>query len=342
MSLRKQLNGGAEMAKTLADRIFGLSSDDAFEELSLEVYRYQYAHNPLYRTFADLNHASPGAVETYKDIPFLPVGFFRDHDVVTQSGTSGLPVTFLSSGTTGAAVSRHIVTDPLLYQKSFLACFRLFFGDITNCRIFALLPSYLEREGSSLVYMVDHLIKETHSDAGGFFLDDFAALERGLRDSMAMEGETILIGVTFALLDFAASTKEIFPGLTVVETGGMKGRRREIIREELHTILKGKFGIEYIAGEYGMTELCSQAWSLREGIFHTPPWMKVMIREINDPRALMTDGKTGAINVTDLANLNSCAFLATQDLGRKLPGGGFEVLGRFDGSDVRGCNLMVL
>ncbi|MFO7723801.1 MAG: acyltransferase [Bacteroidales bacterium] len=342
MSVRKQPDLNVKGAESLIERVFSISTDDAFEALALEVFRHQYDNNLLYRTFADLNQATPDSVAATAGIPFLPVGFFRDHQVLTNSRTAEEAVTFLSSGTTGAAVSRHTVSAPSLYRRSFLEGFRLFFGEITQYRIFALLPSYLEREGSSLVYMADHLIRETQSGAGGFFLDDFPALERELKSSLALEGRTILIGVTFALLDFAAWTDEQFPGLTVVETGGMKGRRREMIREELHSILKEKLGLESVAGEYGMTELLSQAWSAADGLFVTPPWMKVAFREINDPRTLVTPGKTGAINVIDLANLNSCSFLATQDLGRQHPGGEFEVLGRFDGSEVRGCNLMVL
>jgi hypothetical protein len=326
----------------LAERIFGIASGEAFEETALEVFRFQYRHNTLYRSFSDLNHATPDSVQTIAEIPFLPVGFFRDHDIVTFSDTSEQPITFLSSGTTGSAVSRHIVTAPSLYQRSFHEGFRRFFGDIRQCRIFALLPSYLGREGSSLVYMVDHLQKETRSIMGGFFLDDYSALEQGLKQSLALEGTTILIGVTFALLDFASFVSDHFPGLILVETGGMKGRRREMIREELHSILIEGLGLEAVYGEYGMTELCSQAWSAGGGVFHSPPWMKVMIREMHDPRAEAAPGRTGAVSVMDLANLYSCSFIATQDLGRVHPDGGFEILGRFDGSDIRGCNLMVL
>jgi hypothetical protein len=239
------------------------------------------------------------------------------------------------------AQSRHPVSDISIYEKSFRRTFELFYGDIEKNTILALLPSYSEREGSSLIYMVDDLIERSRNPSSGYFLYNHNDLYKTLSDLNEKKAPTILIGVTYALLDFAEKYKLDFPELIVMETGGMKGRRGELIREELHEILRKGFGISAIHSEYGMTELLSQAYSFGNGIFSCPPWMRVLIRDTNDPLTILEDNKTGGINIIDLANINSCSFIATQDLGKRFSDGSFEVLGRFDNSDIRGCNLLV-
>lgn len=325
----------------LIESVFNIDCPATFNAVALQVFRYQYENNPVYRLFADMNRRTPESVRTISDIPFLPVELFKSHEIVTgEPGAKGA-VTFLSSGTSGSVPSRHTISDPGIYRRSFFVGFELFFGDIEEYDIFALLPSYQEREGSSLIYMVENLIAATGSDAGGFYPGGADGLEEELLLSPGRGRRAMLIGVSYALLDFAASLSRKMPGLMVVETGGMKGRRREMVRQELHDRLMRSFGVERICSEYGMTELCSQAWALHSGSFRTPPWMKVLIRDINDPFSYQRDGKAGGINIIDLANINSCSFIATQDIGRALQDGSFEMTGRMDGSEARGCNLMV-
>jgi hypothetical protein len=269
----------------------------------------------------------------------MPIEFFKSHTVV--SNNDAIQVTFTSSGTTGIITSRHPVTNASWYEASFRKAFELFYGDIRNYTVLALLPSYLEREGSSLIYMAEDLIKQSNNLDSGFFLYNHDELYHQLKKQQADKKPTLLIGVTFALLDFVEQYQINFPELIVMETGGMKGKRKEMIREELHEQLCKGFGVDAIHSEYGMTELLSQAYSKGSGIFNCPPWMSIITRDTNDPVTLIKDDKAGGINIIDLANINSCSFLATQDLGKVYADGSFEVLGRFDNADIRGCNLLI-
>jgi len=308
--------------------------------MALKVFRYQYEHNKVYREFCDFLHVDPGQVKSIDKIPFLPISFFKTHEVVTTSDSP--QQIFTSSGTTGMTTSRHIVTDVSMYEESYRQAFAQFYGNIEDYAVLALLPSYLEREGSSLIYMVDDLIRKSNNPDSGFYLHNQNELAEKLITLDQSGQNVILIGVTYALLDLTESRQFDLQNTIVMETGGMKGRRREMIREELHEILCKGFGVPSIHSEYGMTELLSQAYSLGNGIFECPNWMQVLVRDTEDPLTYLDTGKTGGINVIDLANINSCAFIATQDLGKLYPDGSFEVLGRFDNSDIRGCNLMVM
>ncbi len=324
---------------SLQSRIFSIASSKDFNSVSLEVFRFQYANNAIYREFCQALSIDPGAIEHFSSIPFLPIEFFKQHDVICGQELPSL--VFTSSGTTGKQTSRHYVKEPGLYTASFLKSFELFFGKPEEFHILALLPGYLERTGSSLIYMADKLIKLSNSAHSGFYLDELAQLQKKITDLEHDPRRILLLGVSFALLDMAEKYPVKHPRMQVMETGGMKGRRKELIRFELHHVLGKSFGLETICSEYGMTELLSQAYSTGKGIFHSPPWMKILIRETHDPLTLCLPGTTGGINIIDLANLYSCSFIATQDLGKSMPGGGFEVTGRFDSSDIRGCNLMV-
>jgi hypothetical protein len=321
-------------------RIFEIDSQAAFDELAIDVFRLQYTHNSLYKLFVNGLGTDVNTINHPAKIPFLPVSFFKSHKVYSTDGKE--EIIFESSTTSGNIQSRHYVADLSVYRESFRRAFSLFYGPAEDYCIIGLLPSYLERQGSSLVYMVDDLIKLSKDPSSGFYLYEHDALALKLRESMLKEKNKImLIGVGFALLDFIESNPINLPEAIIVETGGMKGRREELIREELHSRLYKGFGVNIIHSEYGMTELLSQAWSHGQGIFRCPPWMKVVIRDANDPFYLAENGRTGGINVIDLANLYSCSFIATDDLGRMEPDGTFEVLGRFDASDIRGCSLMV-
>lgn len=322
------------------DCIFSLKTEEDFEALALEVFEYQYGTNTIYREFCSYLGKKTDNVNRLDDIPYLPIEFFKSKKVV--AGTGKHEIVFTSSGTTGGQTSEHYVNDLELYRQSYLQGFENFYGNITDYRILALLPAYLEREGSSLIYMMDDLIKKSKHPESGFYLNDLGALAQKLNKQGAACAKTLLIGVSFALLDLIDKHRFRLKNTIVMETGGMKGRQKEIIRDELHQQLKKGFGVNEIHSEYGMTELLSQAYSKRDGIFKPPPWMKIRIRDTEDPLASQTFGKTGGINIIDLANLNSCSFIATQDLGKVYEDGSFEVLGRFDHSDVRGCNLMVL
>ncbi len=325
--------------QALKSKIFNIESENSFLDISLEVFRFQYYNNAVYRAFCDYLHVNPNQIEQYTQIPFLPVEFFRNKKII--SGDKAVQTVFSSSGTTGNESSFHHVCDTALYEESFLNAFSRFYGPPSDFCILALLPSYLERGNSSLVYMADKLIALSKHEKSGFYLYDLKRLNENLLQLREKGQKTILLGVTYAMLDLVAAYPISFPDLIVMETGGMKGRRREMIREELHDILCEGFGVDMIHSEYGMTELLSQAYSRGNGIFETPPWMRVLIRDSNDPLSLLSAGKTGGITIIDLANLYSCAFIGVQDLGRLLPGGGFEVLGRFDRSQMRGCNLLV-
>lgn len=310
--------------------------------MALDLFRRQCGMNPLLARFAQLLGRHPDSVDGISQIPFLPISFFKTSDVV--SGNFDPEAVFTSSGTTGSVGSRHRVERLSDYRASFTEAFRSFYGDPSSWCILALLPSYLEREGSSLVFMAEELISISGHPSGGFFLHDHQALKDTLQ-RLEREGQrTLLLGVTYALMDFADAYPMRLRHTVVMETGGMKGRRRELIRPEVHAFLKERLGLESVHSEYGMTELLSQAYSHGEGIFRTPPWMRILIRAEDDPFQV-TDVRpdrivTGAINVIDLANRSSCAFIATDDLGRLHPDGSFEVIGRLDNSDIRGCSLM--
>ena len=319
--------------------IFTISSAKQFEKIALKVFRYQYENNAIYREFCDLLKTDKGAVKSLEQIPFLPIQFFKSHEVLSSS--EPVQKTFTSSGTTGIITSKHLITDVTLYEQSYRNAFSEFYGNIEDYAVLALLPSYLERSGSSLIYMVQDLIELSTNENSGFYLHNYDELISKLLELDAAGQNVILIGVTYALLDLIEERKFQLKNTIIMETGGMKGKRKEIIREELHTILCEGFGVSSIHSEYGMTELLSQAYSLGNGIFECPSWMNILIRDPEDALTYVSNGKTGGINVIDLANINSCSFIATQDLGKKYPNNSFEVLGRFDNSDIRGCNLMV-
>ena len=320
--------------------IFQIGSKKEFEKITLKVFRFQYDNNSVYRDFCNYLKKDKTNVKRLEEIPFLPIQFFKSHEVL--SSTEPIQTTFASSGTTGMSTSKHHVTDLEFYEDSYRLGFRQFYGNIEDYVVLALLPSYLEREGSSLIYMVDDLIQLSNNSESGFYLNNHEELIQKLIRLDNDGQNVILIGVTYALLDLIEQHKFKLKNTIIMETGGMKGRRKEIIREELHTILCEGFGVSEIHSEYGMTELLSQAYSLSEGIFECPSWMHIMIRDTEDALSYVKNGKTGGINVIDLANINSCSFIATQDLGKIVENNAFEVLGRFDNSDIRGCNLMVI
>ena len=323
-----------------ATDIFAISSQKQFEKIALKIFRYQHENNLVYREFCDLMKVEPQKVKTLQQIPFLPIQFFKSHAVV--SNTNPVQNTFTSSGTTGMVTSKHLVTDTSIYEESYRKGFSQFYGNIEDYVVLALLPSYLERDGSSLIYMVEDLIQLSNHDDSGFYLHNHDELINKLTTLDQSGQNVILIGVTFALLDLIEKHQFQLQNTIIMETGGMKGRRKEMIREELHQQLCEGFGVTAIHSEYGMTELLSQAYSLGEGVFECPSWIQILVRDTEDALTYIPQGKTGGINVIDLANINSCSFIATQDLGKKYPNNSFEVLGRFDNSDIRGCNLMVL
>jgi phenylacetate-coenzyme A ligase PaaK-like adenylate-forming protein len=328
------------MRNDLQERIFALHDLPGFRETALEVFRYQSSCNPLYKEFINGLRCNPASVKSPEEIPFLPVEFFRNREVI--SGNNPVQIVFKSSSTSGSIPGSHFVTDLQIYEKSFARAFGIFYGEPSEYLIAALLPSYTEREGSSLVYMAEKLIGMSRNPLSGFYRNDVPGLINAIRRGKDENQKVLLLGVSFALLDLAEkNSPPDLSGVIVMETGGMKGRRKEITREELHSILTEKLNVQWIHSEYGMTELMSQAYSKGEGKFYCPPWMKVMIRDPQDPLTIYQEtGHTGGINIIDLANINSCSFLATSDLGRLNSDGSFEVLGRFDNSDVRGCNLM--
>ncbi|WP_295651379.1 acyl transferase [uncultured Mucilaginibacter sp.] len=319
--------------------IFSIDNEQQFNTIALQVFNHQAMNCVVYREFLQGLKTDINAIKHHSQIPFLPIEFFKSHEVI--STTEPVQLTFTSSGTTGMITSRHLISDVSWYEESFREAFRMFYGDIKNYTVLALLPSYLEREGSSLIYMAKDLIERSGDADSGFYLYNHDELFRQLIKQKLTKKPTLLIGVTFALLDFVEQYQFIFPELIVIETGGMKGRRKEMIREELHETLCKGFGVAAIHSEYGMTEMLSQAYSKGNGVFECPPWMKILARDTNDPMSPLPSGQTGGINIIDLANINSCSFIATQDLGCVQPDGSFEVLGRFDNSDIRGCNLLV-
>ncbi len=330
------------MKDLIQKRIFNIDSEKSFTETALMAFRYQYENNPIYREFADLLGSDHREIDSLDKIPFLPIEFFKSHRIVT--GTEAEEKIFESSGTTEMGVkSRHYVTDIRLYEESFTRGFSYFYGDPADYIFFALLPSYVERGGSSLVYMVESLIRMSGEPASRIDRTDIPGVIRDIYRAKRDGKKIIFIGVSFALVDCAEKYSPDLSGVIVMETGGMKGIRREMTREELHNRLKKGLNVQTIHSEYGMTELLGQAYSSGNGLFRCPPWMRVLIRDPLDPMAIFEDhGKSGGINIRDLANLNSCSFISTGDLGKMAPDGCFEVLGRLDRSDIRGCNLLAL
>ena len=324
----------------LREDIFKITSELEFNTLALRVFKFQYEANAVYQKFCKLLDKHPSNVNSLRDIPFIPIEFFKSHDIL--SSKEPIVKTFTSSGTTGSQTSKHFITDLTIYEDSFNIAFQEFYGNPEDYAILALLPSYLERDGSSLIYMANNLIADSKHPKSGFYLHNLEDLAQTLKALDASGQKTLLIGVSFALLDLVDAYSFQLKNTIVMETGGMKGRRKEMIREELHEILSKGFGVNNIHSEYGMTELLSQAYSNGQGVFNCPKHMKILIRDPEDALTYLTKDKTGGINVIDLANLNSCSFIATQDLGKQISETDFEILGRFDHSDVRGCNLMVL
>ena len=324
----------------MQNAVFNIQNQSDFKTCALQVFRHQFKNNAIYRSFCDLLYIHSSDVKEVEEIPFLPIQFFKSHAVL--SSTQAVQETFTSSGTTGSSVSKHMVTDLSWYTKSYTKGFEHFYGPIEEYTVLGLLPNYLERDGSSLIYMVDDFIKKSNKPASGFYLNNLTELSKTLI-ALDKKGEKVLlIGVTFALLDLIERQQFKLQNTIIMETGGMKGRRKEIIRNELHEILCAGFGVSKIHSEYGMTELLSQGYSSGDGVFDCPPWMKILARDTEDALTMVGTNKTGGLNVIDLANYNSCSFIATQDLGKVDNNGCFEVLGRFDHSDIRGCNLMVM
>ncbi|MEZ7916626.1 MAG: acyl transferase [Polaribacter sp.] len=324
----------------MENRIFNIQNKQEFKALSLAVFKHQFKNNKVYRSFCDLLFVHPSSISTIEEIPFLPIQFFKSRKVL--SSLDEIQETFTSSGTTGSSTSKHLVTNINLYKESYLKGFAHFYGNIEEYTVLALLPNYLERQGSSLVFMVADLIEKSKKVESGFYLDNIQELANKLLELNRNGQKILLIGVSFALLDLIEMQQFNLKNTIIMETGGMKGRRKELVREELHTILQNGFGVTEIHSEYGMTELLSQGYSKGNGVFETPPWMKILTRDTEDALSINASGKNGGINVIDLANYNSCSFIATQDLGKVYENETFEIIGRFDNSDIRGCNLMVL
>ncbi len=330
------------MMEDINDLIF--SSKLSFEEKAVQAFHYQYNNNTIYKRFADSLNCQPSLIKTVEQIPFLPISFFKSHRVVSSEFSPQL--VFESSGTTNNKNSQHFVKEAKIYESSFLTAFNHFYGDLSEYCILGLLPSYLERQGSSLVYMIEKMMNVSRHPLSGFHLYDHELLSKKLAQLEIEEQKTILIGATFALLDFANEYPMPLKHTIVMETGGMKGRRKELTRGEVHALLQEAFNLKNIHSEYGMTELLSQAYAKRKGIFQTPAWMKVLIREEDDPLTIVSSTVTtsiiGGLNIIDLANFYSCCFIATDDIGKLYPDQSFEVLGRLDNSDIRGCSLLAL
>jgi hypothetical protein len=325
---------------SMQETIFNIKSNEQFTKAALEVFKHQFKNNKVYRSFCDLINRHPSDVTKVAQIPFLPIEFFKLREVL--SSTEKVEETFTSSGTTGSVTSKHFVTDINFYKQSYLNGFSHFYGNIEEYTVLALLPNYLERNGSSLVFMVDDLIGKSKNSESGFYLNNLDELAKKLINLDKKGQKILLIGVSFALLDLIEKQQFKLKNTIIMETGGMKGRRKELIRNELHQLLQDGFVVDEIHSEYGMTELLSQAYSKGNGVFETPPWMKILTRDTEDALTILPTEKAGGINIIDLANYNSCSFIATQDLGKVYQNGTFEIIGRFDNSDIRGCNLMVL
>ena len=328
-----------QFSKNYKNKVFSVSAS-TFEEKALELFHYQAKYTPVYKEFLDYLNVGPISVKCLEDIPFLPIEFFKSHKIICN-GLATKKV-FESSGTTGMSTSKHFFNDVDFYLENCRRVFNQFYGDIEQYTVFALLPSYIERGTSSLTAMASDFISKSHSSLSGFYLDDFKKLIRSIKKSIEANEKVLLLGVTFALLDLAEQFPNDFSSVVIMETGGMKGRREEMTRTEVHGILKNAFSVKHIHSEYGMTELNSQAYSRGGGVFDTVPWMNIQLRDLNDPLSSSSKQKSGAINIIDLANVDSCAFLSTQDLGRSVADGKYEILGRIDNSDIRGCNLLVV
>lgn len=324
----------------IENSIFNNLSEVNFEKKALNLFAFQAEHNPVYKKFLKYLNCDINSVKRLNQIPFLPIQFFKSHKIL--SSKRQIEKVFLSSGTTGSIQSKHYVINLKIYEESFRKGFEYFYGNLKEYTILALLPSYLEREGSSLIYMVNDLIEQSKKPKSGFYLYNLEELANTLKELDQKNEKVLLIGVSFALLELAENYSFQLKNTIVMETGGMKGRRKELVREELHQILCKGFGVNKIHSEYGMTELLSQAYSKGYGVFECPPWMKILIRDTEDALTILPKGKSGGINIIDLANVNSCAFIATQDLGKSHINETFEIIGRFDNSDIRGCNLLVL
>lgn len=321
-----------------SDKILNIHSKTAFNELAISAFKFQYKHVPIYNQYCRFLNIDPDKITTVQKIPFLPIEFFKSKKIIAENKKA--EHIFTSSGTTGVTTSQHLVSDIKIYEDSFIKAFELFYGAIDNYCILALLPSYLERGGSSLVYMANKLIELSKHKDSGFYLNNYEDLNCKLNALNNDKTPILLLGVTYALLDMAEQFPIQLQNTIIMETGGMKGKRKELIRENLHSILTESFGVSTIHSEYGMTELLSQGYSKGNGIFNTPPWMSIMIRDSYDPFSYIPNNQTGGINVIDLANINSCCFIETKDLGKVFNDESFTILGRFDNSDIRGCNLM--
>ena len=328
--------------KDLRKMIFEVKEDD-FEAVALEVFQFQYQNNETYRAYCNSIKLDASQVKSLNRIPFLPIQFFKNKIITSTSFEP--QVIFESSGTTGSINSKHYIKELAIYEESFSKSFELFYGNIEDYCVLGLLPSYLERQNASLVYMVDSLINKSKNKVSDFYLNDFNKLAQTLTNNENNKQQTLLIGVSFALLDFTDVFQFHLQHTMVMETGGMKGRREEISKDALHQILKNKFGLNNIHSEYGMTELLSQSYSFGNKIFNSPPWKKIMLRSEDDPFEIKSTSEkpiTGAVNVIDLANIYSCSFIATDDMGKLYPDGSFEIIGRLENSDIRGCGLMVI
>ncbi|MBS1652761.1 MAG: acyl transferase [Bacteroidetes bacterium] len=322
-------------------KIFEINSDATFEETAIEVFKHQYQHNQIYQNWSNYLSRTPNNVHTINNIPFIPIEFFKTQQIIS-SPINANTVVFESSTTTSSTPSKHFINDISIYEKSFTSAFNFFFGNIKDYCILALLPNYLERKNSSLVYMVKKLMENSNNINNAFYLNDFQKLKTVIESLKQQNQKTILIGVSYALIDFSNYGIKLNDNFIVIETGGMKGTRKELLKNELHALLKQNFEITKIYSEYGMTELLSQAYSLGNAFFESPPWLKFKLRDVNDPLQIInTPYKTGGINIIDLANINSCSFIASSDLGRLNSLGKIELMGRFDNSDIRGCNLML-
>jgi phenylacetate-coenzyme A ligase PaaK-like adenylate-forming protein len=320
--------------------LFNIKSEQDFNQIALKVFHFQFQNNIVYQTYVKQLKVNTKDIKHYTQIPCLPIEFFKTQEVICEE-KNAQSICFTSSGTTGQITSKHYVNEVKVYETSFLKGFELFYGKPHDYCILALLPNYLERTGSSLVYMFDRLIKDSKHPQSGFYLNNIDELISTIELLKQQKQKTLLLGVTYALLDLADNNIELTDDFIVMETGGMKGKREELLKEELHRILKDKLKVKSIHSEYGMTELLSQAYSKENGLFTCPLWMKVLLRDMNDPFCYLSKQKSGGINVIDLANINSCSFIETKDLGRMYDNGVFEIMGRFDNSDIRGCNLMI-
>jgi len=316
--------------------VFEIKNDHEFELLALSIFNYQMEKNPIYSAYAKLilKGKSPNNIF---DIPFLPISFFKDQQIICKGRS--VEEVFLSSGTTGEK-SKHVISDISIYKKSYITAFEIFYGKITDYCILSLLPNYRNQEGSSLIYMVDDLIEKSNNPQSRSYHEDYAGLTKALEKLEKIGQKTILFGVSYALLDLAEQCPQKLKHTIIIETGGTKGNRKEILKEELHHKLKKAFSLEKIDSEYGMTELLSQSYSKGNGIFKSPNWKKILIRDINDPLSIVGENKIGGINIIDLANIYSCPFIATQDLGKTFDDDTFKVLGRINNADLRGCNLL--